>query len=68
VEQLVNLNFNPYPTLFTERLILREITAVDYEDVFLLRSNPIVTKALDKVPFVKLEEAQAFVVFLGCLF
>lgn len=57
----MNLNFNPFPSLHTERLILRGITEEDAEALFALRSNKQVMDALDKVPFTELEQAKAFI-------
>lgn len=36
----LELNFNPFPVLETERLIIRALTNADAEDVFAFRSNP----------------------------
>lgn len=64
VKQSLNLSFSPFPTLFTERLILREITVADTEDFFAIRSNLIVMKALDKVPYKEINEMIEFINFL----
>lgn len=37
---MLSVNFIPFPTLFSERLIYREINESDVEQVFQLRSNP----------------------------
>lgn len=40
--------FQPFPTLKTERLELRKITASDCDDVFFLRSDKTVTKYIER--------------------
>lgn len=37
---MLTLNFTPFPILTSERLIFREISESDVNEVFLLRSNP----------------------------
>lgn len=58
---MLNLNFNPFPTLYSERLILRKITLIDSNELFALRSNKQVMDALDKEPLTLIEEANAFI-------
>lgn len=41
---MLKFNFNPFPILKTERLILRQITLDDAEDYFEMRSDPRVMK------------------------
>ena len=36
---MLNINFNPFPLLSTERLLLRRLTAADAEEMFLYRSD-----------------------------
>ena len=45
---MLQLNFNPFPKLFTERLLLREISAADVKEVFQLRSNKNVMQFIDR--------------------
>ncbi|MDX2172459.1 MAG: GNAT family N-acetyltransferase [Bacteroidota bacterium] len=49
MEQL-RLNFTPFPTLFTERLELRQLSNEDFNDYYLIRSDKEVMRALDKNP------------------
>ena len=58
---MLNLNFNPFPTLYSERLILRQITLADAHDLFSLRSNKQVMDALDKEPLINIEGANSFI-------
>lgn len=46
----LNLNFKPFPTLFTNNLELRQFTEADLNDYFLIRSDEKVMVALDKNP------------------
>ncbi|MBI1933155.1 MAG: GNAT family N-acetyltransferase [Ignavibacteriales bacterium] len=55
------LNFNPFPTLKTERLILRQLNNTDAERIFLLRSNVIVNKFLDREKHISIEESLSFI-------
>ena len=61
VKQSLNLNFNTFPTLYTDRLILRNITLKDAEDFFTIRSNPDLMYALDKLPYTNIEEINSYV-------
>ena len=54
---MLNLNFNPFPTLTTERLHLREVVIDDKEEIFFLRSDAEVLKYLDKDPSPSIDEA-----------
>lgn len=60
MEQLLKLNLNPFPTLYTDRLILRRITIEDAQDFFEIRSNKELMSALDKEPFKNIEELLSF--------
>lgn len=37
---MINLNFSPFPVLETERLVLRNLSHDDVDEVFAIRSNP----------------------------
>jgi ribosomal-protein-alanine N-acetyltransferase len=43
-----SFNFSPFPELFTERLLLREITSADIKEVFQLRSDINVMQFIDR--------------------
>ena len=49
------LNFNPFPILETERLLLRRVDANDINEIFALRSNPETMKYIPR-PLVKTNE------------
>lgn len=58
---MLSLNFSPFPTLHTERLVLREVNIGDAAEIFFLRSNEQVLQYLDKQPATSVEEAAAFI-------
>jgi ribosomal-protein-alanine N-acetyltransferase len=58
---MLNLNFDPFPTLRTQRLILRELTLKDAEEVFIQRSNPEINKYIHRTPALNSEEAIQFI-------
>lgn len=43
-----NLNFSPFPTIKTNRLLLRELKKTDSRYLFLMRNNPEVSKYIDR--------------------
>ena len=55
---MLNLNFTPFPVLETARLVLREPAIDDRHEVFLLRSNEIVNRHLDRPVAKTVEEAE----------
>ena len=52
---MLELNFRPFPTLTTERLILREVSKNDVSDLFLLRSSVKAMQYIDR-PIAKSEQ------------
>lgn len=53
--------FNPFPTLTTERLILRKISGDDDQAIYLQRSSAVVNKYIARVPVADINEAQAWI-------
>ncbi|MCY7330294.1 MAG: GNAT family N-acetyltransferase, partial [Saprospiraceae bacterium] len=51
-------NFNPFPTLHTERLTLRQLVATDAPEMLVLRSDPRVLTFLEIVPARTLEDVR----------
>jgi ribosomal-protein-alanine N-acetyltransferase len=45
---MLNLNFTPFPVLYTERLMLRNFTKNDANDLFKLRSDKKVMQFIDR--------------------
>lgn len=58
---MLTVNFSPFPTLHTERLVLREITHNDDEDVFLLRSNRGLMEYIDRPKAETIDDAKILV-------
>src|SRR5215212_9846358 len=58
---MLTVNLNPFPVLSTQRLILRQVTQQDVEEVFFLRSDSRVLKFLAKAPAGSKEEASIFI-------
>ncbi len=58
---MLSLNFNPFPVLETERLLLRRISNEDAANLFKLRSHPQVMQYLDREPFKSIEETIEFI-------
>ncbi|WP_131537991.1 GNAT family N-acetyltransferase [Pedobacter nototheniae] len=50
-----------FPILTTERLILRQLTDSDIQEIFLLRSDPLINKYLNRQPSNTLEDALKFI-------
>lgn len=50
-----------FPTLTTERLTLRQLSDSDVQEIFLLRSDPLVNKYLNRQPTKTLEDALEFI-------
>lgn len=55
---MLNLNFNPFPTLETDRLILRKLKMSDAKPMFRYRSNKENFKFVDMPIYTSIEEAK----------
>lgn len=58
---MLQLNFNPFPTLYTERLVLREIVMDDADNFFAIRSNADIMAAIDRDPLSSIDEIKKFI-------
>lgn len=58
---MLTLNFNPFPVLSTERLLLRNVEQKDVREVFFLRSDEKVLEYLDRPKARSMEEAYAWI-------
>lgn len=58
---MINEDLVPFPNLTTERLQLRQLLESDVEEIFLLRSDTIINKYLDRQPSVILDDALHFI-------
>lgn len=56
---MLTVNFNSYPTLETERLLLRKLKQEDKDDIFEIRSNPEVMKYMARPLARTIEDATA---------
>ena len=54
-------NFNPFPVLITERLVLRQLNQEDANDLLLLRSNLEVGVYIPRTPYKSVEESVEFI-------
>lgn len=58
---MLNINFNPFPLIAAERLLLKKVEMSDVNEIFYLRSNEKVMKYIDRPPAKSLEEAAEFI-------
>jgi ribosomal-protein-alanine N-acetyltransferase len=58
---MVTLQFDPFPVLETKRLLLRQITPADADDIFVLRSNEPAMKYINKPRLKNIEEARELI-------
>src|SRR5688572_3788821 len=65
---MLNLQFNPFPEIKTERLFLREQKVSDKHEVFRLRSTPRVNQHLDRPKARTVEDAVAHIEKISNLF
>jgi ribosomal-protein-alanine N-acetyltransferase len=55
------ININPFPTLTTERLILRKLNIQDSDEVLYLRSNDQVNAYVDRDKALTIQDAEDFI-------
>ena len=55
------VNFNPFPVINTERLLLRRVEKSDVDEIFFLRSDKNVLQYLDRPPAANNDEALAWI-------
>ena len=58
---MLTLNFNPFPELKTQRLLLRKLGKTDANEIFFLRSNENVLRFIGKEPATTIDEAEDFI-------
>ena len=58
---MINLSFNPFPEITTERLFLRQVNNHDVNEIFFLRSDERVMRYIDKAPAENLDDAFEFI-------
>lgn len=52
---------NAFPILLTQRLVLRKLSNKDVQEIFLLRSDKMINKYLDRLPCTTIEDAYEFI-------
>jgi len=57
---LLTINFSPFPTFTTERLVLKQLTKDNVNDLFWVRSNQDVGKYITRQPYQTVDEAIVF--------
>ncbi|MDQ2721182.1 MAG: GNAT family N-acetyltransferase [Bacteroidota bacterium] len=58
---MLDLNFTPFPNLATDRLVLRQLTSDDANEIYLLRSDESVNKYLDRDKATVIDDATNFI-------
>lgn len=58
---MLQLQFTPFPVLTTNRLVLRQLTVDDKNEIFALRSNDEVNRYLDRSKARSPEDARKFI-------
>ncbi len=58
---MLQINFNPFPVINTERLLLRKIVQSDLNEIFFLRSDKRVLEFLDREPASEINEAALWI-------
>lgn len=58
---MLHKSLSTFPTLTTKRLTLRQLLESDVQEIFLLRSDTIINKYLDRKPAETVEEALNFI-------
>ena len=58
---MTNRNFIPFPKLQTERLVLRQLTFKDEDEILKLRADNKVNKYLNRQPCKSIEDARVFI-------
>jgi len=58
---MLQLQFTPFPVLTTERLLLRQLTIKDENEIFALRTDDEVNRYLDRLKARTIEDARKFI-------
>lgn len=58
---MLNLNFDPFPTLYTKRLVLRRMEMTDDQDIFFLRSDKKLNEFIDMPLAQTIDDARAHI-------
>lgn len=58
---MIELNFQPFPEIKTQRVLLRRMKPEDAPEIFLLRSDERVLEFIGREPAVSIADAEAFI-------
>jgi ribosomal-protein-alanine N-acetyltransferase len=61
IQMMPSVHFDTFPSITTERLVLRQLTMQDDADLFSLRSNEQVNQYLDRPKTLSVEDAREFI-------
>jgi len=64
---MLSINFNPFPLLTTDKLLLRHIDKSDVNEIFFLRSDEKVMKYIDRPPAKTTDDAYKFIQIINDL-
>ena len=62
---MINRSFSPFPVLTTKRLVLRQLLESDAEEIFLLRSDAVINKYLNRQPSKSSADALKFITIIN---
>jgi len=62
---MLNPNFTPFPTITTQRLVLRQLQDNDVHELFALRTDERVNRFLDRSLPQSLDDARAFIAMVN---
>lgn len=57
----MHCNFTPFPTLTTSRVVLRQISLEDDEEIFFQRSDKLMNEYIDRPPAASVEDARNWI-------
>ena len=58
---MLKLNFNPFPVIDTERLVLRQLHINDAADLFFVRTHPLVLRHTNMAVHQNVAETEAYI-------
>lgn len=58
---MLNLNFNPFPVIHTDRLILRRLAVADAAGLFWIRTHPVVLRYTNMAVHQNVAETEAYI-------
>ena len=61
---MLQLNFDPFPDLVTDRIILRKLCVEDAPEVFVLRSNSLINKFINREPAKNNKDAEEWILMV----